>query len=313
VNDLRPAQSIAPFDIAFLGQYTKDRIISPAGMHVVDGGACFHGSAAAAALDLRVAVVTRLAAEDAARLAALLRPGIYLKAIAAAQSTCLELRYPSGNPDERILSVSSVAEPFEPGDIEDIEALVWSIGASIRGEVGLDILKALKRRGARIGLDAQGFVRVVRNSTLIHEAAWPEKEEVLALTDVLKADIVEAELLTGTKDLRRAARELAAFGPQELVLTHGDGVLVYAEGRYFEAPFKAKNLAGRSGRGDTCLASYLSARMIMEPSEATIWAAALTSLKMEAPGPFSGTKEDVLRAIETHYRAHGGDTFRLSF
>lgn len=313
MSDLRSAQSGAAFDIAFLGQYTRDRIVSPAGTRVVDGGACVHGAAAAAVLGLRVAVVTRLAPEDEERLAPLLKPGIYLKAIPTAQSTCLELRYPSGNPDERILSVSSVAAPFEPGDIEDIEAMVWSIGASIRGEVGLDILASLKRRGARIGLDAQGFVRIVRSGTLVHDAAWKEKEAVFALTDVFKADIVEAELLTGMKDLRMAARELAGFGLQELVLTHGNGVLVYAGGRYFEAPFTAESQMGRSGRGDTCLAAYLSARQIMEPSEATLWAAALTSLKMEVPGPFGGTKEDVMRAIETRYRALGGEIFQLSF
>ena len=120
--------------------------------------------------------------------------------------------------------------------------------------------------------------------------------------DVFKADVVEAEILTGTRDLHEAARALARFGVPEFVLTHGSGVVVYSEGSFFEAPFKPRTMIGRSGRGDTCLASYLSARISMPPKEATLWAAALTSLKMEVLGPFSGTREDVERAIRERYK-----------
>ncbi len=305
-------EPVRHFDMVFLGHYTKDTIITPTGTQVVDGGACFHGSAAAAALGLKVAVISRLAAEDEARITSLLRPGITLKAVPTVCSTCLELRYPSGNPDERTLSVTSRAAPFEVEDIEDMAAPIWSIGASIRDEVPLDILNAIKKRKAQIGLDAQGFVRVLRNGNIVYDPVWSEKEAILSLTDVFKADIVEAELLVGTRDLRKAARELAAAGPRELVLTHGDGVLVFAAGEFFEMPFTAGSLLGRSGRGDTCLAAYLSARMTMAPAEATLWAAALTSLKMEAPGPFRGTKEEVLQVIKERYRRHGGETFQLS-
>jgi len=292
------------FDIAFLGQYTKDTIIAKSETRIVDGGAYFYGSAAAAALGLKVAAITRLAASDFASFRFLLERGVTVKAIPTEKSTCLQLLYPSDNPDERVLSVTSVAEPFEPADVASIIAPVWSIGASIRGEVSLDVLKAIKAKGARIGLDAQGFVRVVRDGMLAYDREWPEKAEVLSLVDVFKADVVEAEILTGTRDLRQAARELAGFGVAELVLTHADGVVVYAGGSFHEAPFKPKSLVGRSGRGDTCLASYLAVRITMPPDEATFWSAALTSLKMEALGPFAGTQADIEAALHERYGLH---------
>ena len=290
------------FDIAFLGQYTKDKIVDKNGSRIVNGGAYYYGAAAAAAMGLRVAAITRLAEEDFPSFSPLVERGVMVKAIPTQQSTCLKLFYPSDNPDERILSVTSIAEPFEPSDVESISAAVWSIGASIRGEVSLEVLKAIKAKDARIGLDAQGFVRVVRDGQLAYDSDWPEKEEILSLVDVFKADVVEAEILTGTRDLHEAARTLARFGVPEFVLTHGSGVVVYAEGSFFEAPFKPKTMVGRSGRGDTCLASYLSARISMPPRQATLWAAALTSLKMEVLGPFSGTCEDVERAIRERYK-----------
>lgn len=289
------------YNIAFLGQYTKDTIVTKAGSRMVNGGAYFYGSAAAASMGLKVAAVTRLAADDFSSFRFLTERGVFVNAISTPHSTCLQLLYPSDNPDERILSVTSIAAPFEPSDVASINAPVWSIGASIRGEVSLDVLKAIKAKGARIGLDAQGFVRIVRNGQLAYDSDWPEKAEVLSMVDVFKADVVEAEILTGTKDLYKAAKMLSAYGVPEFVLTHGDGVVVCAEGSFFEAPFKPKSLVGRSGRGDTCLASYLAARITMSPAEATKWAAALTSLKMENLGPFAGSPDDVRAALRERY------------
>jgi sugar/nucleoside kinase (ribokinase family) len=289
------------FDIAFIGHYTQDTIVTKAGTRIVNGGAYFYGASAARRMGLKTAAVTRLAREDFSSFAPLAADGAMVRAIPAEHSTCLKLEYPTDNPDDRILSVTTVASPFEPGDVADIKAGVWDVGASIRGEVSLEVLKAIKATGARIGLDAQGFVRIIRDGTLAYDRVWPEKAAVLSLVDVFKADVVEAEILTGSSDLRVAAEALLKYGDMELVLTHGAGVVVWAGGVFHEAAFTPKSLVGRSGRGDTCLASYLAARISMEPKEATRWAAALTSLKMEAVGPFSGTNADVEKALKERY------------
>ncbi|MCX7027731.1 MAG: PfkB family carbohydrate kinase [Spirochaetes bacterium] len=289
------------FDIAFIGHYTKDTIVAKAGTRLVNGGAYFYGSSAARHMGLKTAAVTRLAREDFPSFAPLTDCGVMVRAIPSEHSTCLKLDYPTDNPDDRILSVTMTASPFEPADIPSIQAGVWSVGASLRGEVSLEVLKTIKASGAKIGLDAQGYVRVIRDGTLAYDRNWPEKAAVLGLVDVFKADVVEAEILTGYRDLRKAAAELLKNGDMELVLTHGAGVLVWAGGTFYEAPFTARSQIGRSGRGDTCLASYLAARISMKPREATRWAAALTSLKMETAGPFSGTRADVEKALRERY------------
>lgn len=43
---------------------------------------------------------------------------------------------------------------------------------------------------------------------------------------------------------------LADLGPGEIVLTHRNGLLVYAEGEFYEVGFFPAELAGRSGWGD---------------------------------------------------------------
>ena len=115
---------------------------------------------------------------------------------------------------------------------------------------------------------------------------------------------MEAEFLTGTADIHKAARILADQGPKEIVLTHKDGLLVLADGKYHEALFCPEPLRGRSGRGDTCVGSYLSKRLSADPAEATVWAAAVTTLKMEAEGPVRRPVEDVHSLIARKYSRH---------
>jgi hypothetical protein len=122
---------------------------------------------------------------------------------------------------------------------------------------------------------------------------WAEMEEGLSYVTYLKVDRAEAELLTGQSDLELAARQLARYGPREVILTQTSGVTVLAEDHIYQAPFTPRSLAGRTGRGDTCFATYLGKRLSGSPEDATRFAAAVTTLKQEQPGPWRGTIKDV--------------------
>jgi sugar/nucleoside kinase (ribokinase family) len=259
-------------------------------------------------MGLRTAAITRLARQDGRVTAGLSQLGVDVFARTTPESTCLTLVYPSDNPDERTIRITSSAGPFTVDEIENVQARAFVVGASVRGEVGPEILEALARKGAWIAADVQGFIRVARDSQLV-DAAWPDKERVLARVNVLKTDAVEAEILTGEADPRTAARLLAEMGPQEIVLTHRDGVLVLCQDGFHEAAFHPQQLTGRSGRGDTCLAAYVASRLgsisgglpPAAPDRATTWAAAVTSLKMEAEGPFRREISEVDALIQERY------------
>jgi len=288
---------MAAYDVAFLGHYTKDTIDSSAGTRVVDGGACNYGANVAARMGLRAAVVTRLARQDWRVVQRLEELGVTVHALDTPHSTCLRLVYPTADVDQRVIYVTSSAGAFTPEEVAPLEARAFLIGASMRGEVGLDVIAELRKKRTLLVADVQSFLRVNQDNVL-RAVPWPEKEQVLASLDVLKTDAVEAELLTGEKDIRVAAQRIAALGPKEVVLTHRDGLLVLAKGRYHEAPFRPRQLVGRSGRGDTCIASYICKRLSATPAESTWWAAAVTSLKMEAEGPFRRDLSDVQEWLE---------------
>jgi sugar/nucleoside kinase (ribokinase family) len=166
----------------------------------------------------------------------------------------------------------------------------------------MEVIEALRHKNTLLAVDVQGFVRVDREGQLVYET-WSEMRPVLACVDVLKTDAVEAEMLTGQSDIHQAARILADLGPKEVVLTHRNGLLVYAEGQYHEAGFFPRKLVGRSGRGDTCIAAYTAKRLNASPAKAAIWAAALTSLKMEAEGPFKRDVGAVEELIHSTYQS----------
>ena len=289
-----------PYDIALLGHYTKDTICSPSGTRVVDGGACNYGGNVAVRMGLRTAVITRLAQADAHVVDGLRALGADVFARMTPSSTCLRLVYPTTNVDQRTIHVASTAGPFTPAEVQPVQARAFLIGASMRDEVDLDVIGELEKKDAWLVADVQSFLRVNRDGVLVAEA-WPQKEDVLGRLRVLKTDAVEAELLTGESDIERAARTIAAWGPREVVLTHREGVLVLAEGKFHRAGFFPRELVGRSGRGDTCIASYICKRLAATPAEATIWAAAVTSLKMEAEGPFRRDMRDVEALIRARY------------
>ncbi|MDQ3004276.1 MAG: PfkB family carbohydrate kinase [Chloroflexota bacterium] len=288
------------YDVLYIGNYTRDTIVTPAGTKYVDGGAVNHAAHAAARLGTKAVVVTRLAKEDERVVEKFTQSGIDCFVTYTPTSTLLKLEYPTADPDIRTLSVTSIAGSITAKEVENVNARAAVIGSSLRGEVGVDVIRALKDKNMLVAADMQGFVRVLRGMELKYEP-WDEMASTLALIDVVKSDAVEAEFLTGETDIRKAAEFYAKLGPREIVLTHKDGLLIYADGNFHEMNFYPARLDGRSGRGDTCVGVYVARRLSMAPLEAGIWAAAVTSLKMENSGPFDRFISEVEALIFDKY------------
>jgi sugar/nucleoside kinase (ribokinase family) len=278
-------------DVMMIGHLAKDRVVVDGVGEVVSGGAVYYGGIALRRTDARVTVVTRLHPDDWERLDELEQEGIQVFATPAPETSGIENIYRSDDMERRICRPLGFAGPFSRNEIPDLAARVYMVVPIIAGEVDLPLLRWLATRGP-VGLDVQGFVRVRAGDDLVFRP-WAEMAEGLALVTYLKADRAEAELLTGQTDLEVAARQLAAYGPREVIVTQSSGVTAYAEGRIYEAPFTPRSLAGRTGRGDTCFATYVGKRLTVPAGEACRFAAAVTTLKQEQPGPWRGSMAEV--------------------
>ena len=280
------------YDVCLYGHFAVDKITTVDGKTTpAHGGAVYYGGLNLARQGFRVAVVTRLHKDDFWRLDEIRDEGIEVFATEAPESAGMENIFLSEDRDKRICKSLGFAGPFTVEELPEIDAKLQLVIPICAGEVDLPTLKVIAQRGP-VGLDVQGFVRFAEDGDIVFRD-WPEKADGLQYVHYLKADDTEAEVLTGHTDLREAARVLAALGPKEILLTHKNGVLVYAEGEFFTGDFTPNKVMGRTGRGDTCFTTYCARRLSMGPAEACAYAAAVTSLKMEAPGPFTGTAQDV--------------------
>ena len=288
------------YDITLIGNYTKDKIVTPSAVKHVDGGGFNYGAHAAIALGAKTAAITRLKKDDMHVVNNLTNIGIEAFPTYTDSSTHIELIYPTDDFDERILIMPNSAGSFNSEQFKDIESKIFLVNASVRDEFKIQTLIDLEKKGSLIGIDLQGFIRTRNKNNVLVNSLWNEKKEALELTHYLKADGVEAEFITGESDLISAAKILKSFGPKEVIITHKNGVLVYDGINVYQQPFILDKIIGRSGRGDTCGASYVYKRLSLEPREAIKWAAAATSLKMESDTPLKNTKEEIETRVQQY-------------
>jgi sugar/nucleoside kinase (ribokinase family) len=150
------------FDVATVGNYTKDTIVNASGTLHADGGGVTYSAHAAHTLGRKVAAITRLAKEDFHVVRSLEEASITVFATTTPSSTLMRLEYPTENPDERILSVADTAGSFTPDQVRAVDAKAFVISPSIRGEMPIETIQELRSKDTMISADAQGFIRIRR-------------------------------------------------------------------------------------------------------------------------------------------------------
>lgn len=285
------------FDVVLLGHFAIDNDVVDGVEKEVTGSAVYHGAFALNAIGAKVAVVTKLAKKHFPMLSIFKDAGISVFPTESEETTGIRNVYSTDDPDNRKSYFIRSAAPFCETDFpSDLSAKVIHIASLMQKEVPVDMLKKLSKI-ADLSIDVQGFMRTREGDKLILKD-WKEKVEIIPYLKYLKADITEATTLTGTSDSHIAAKILAQLGATEVILTQKEGVLLHLDGRFYEAPFSPKSLKGRSGRGDTCISTYIGKRLTLDPYPALCFAAALTTLKLEKEGPFRGNVKDVEAILE---------------
>jgi len=283
------------YDIAMIGHFAKDRIIALGKERTSAGGAVYYGSIPVSNIGFKVAVITRVADSDIEMIKPMEEYGVDVFPIASDVTSGIENRYIDETLERRECTPLAFAGAYDYEDFPEIESKIWHIGSLIKGEVDFDLLEKISALG-RLSADAQGFVRAMKNGKLEYED-WKEKIDALPLIEFLKCDAAEAEILTGLSDIKEAATKLKSWGAKEIVLTHPGGLMIHYEDKFFNTKFNPSVVRGRTGRGDTCISSYVAWRLEHDPEESCRFAAALCSLKMENEGPYTGTVEQVIEKM----------------
>ncbi len=264
------------------------------------GGAVLYSGHAANSIGHKVAVVPKGNRNVTDAEEALGGYGITIYAVPSKESTLMENVYFTADRERRRSRCLAVIDPYKPSDIPDVETDVYHLAGLCYGDIGTDVIMECARRGD-VAMDIQCMLRHVEPDQSLKLHDWPEKKEYLKYIRYLKTDAAEAEVLTGLTDREEAARLMYSWGAKEIVITHNTEVIAYDGNRIYRAPLKPRNLTGRTGRGDTTFAGYITERRTASIQDALTFSTALVSLKMETPGPFMGTRDDVLQYIKDFY------------
>jgi sugar/nucleoside kinase (ribokinase family) len=288
------------YDITFIGHMCYDEIIPFGGKpHIAPGSAVLCGAMVAPRVGKKVAAVVKMAKKDEDICRPMKDLGVDIYVVPSEETTYSRVLHESENVDERKLTLVKSAGFISIDDVPRLDSTCVHLAGISDTEFDMALMKGLKSRGYGLSADMQSFVRHVDPATReIQFSDVASKKEIAAMMDKLKLDVVEARILTGTEDLEKAAVIVESWGCPEVMITHSQGVLARVRGRTYYEKFSNANVTGRTGRGDTTFSAYLSWRLDHEIAESLKFAAALVSIKMETPGPFKGTLQDVLQRIK---------------
>lgn len=287
-------------DICCIGHITLDKIITPKQTIYMPGGTSYYFSHGISHLNdwKNYKLVTSLAPSEYSSVDELTGKGLNVEIIPSKKTVYFENSY-GINQNNRTQRVLAKADPFTVEKIQHIEAKIFHLGSLLSDDFSLDVIKYLSKKGI-LSVDAQGYLREVRGEN-VYPIDWCEKKEALKYIHILKVNEHEAKVLTGLDDYQAAARQLAEWGVKEVLLTLGsEGSIIYAENSFYYIPaYPPKEVVDATGCGDTYMLGYLYMRNKgVSYEEAGCFAAALSTVKLEKSGPFSGTEEDAWKIIK---------------
>lgn len=292
------------YDVLTIGHISLDYNIDYLDNQIIEiGGAVIYSSAAAYALGHKVGAVTKLAKKDDDRLKALVIPKEDIFCTDSECSTSIRNKYFTADKERRSCTCISQADPFTINDIPNVDSKIYHFAGLIFGDFDGELIKSLSQRG-KVAVDVQATLRHQdrNDSGRMYFEDWAEKKELLPYIDFLKTDAAEAEILTGCSDRKEAAKMLYEWGAKEICITHNTEVLAYDGKDFYTCPIKARNLSGRSGRGDTTFAAYITERLSKDISTSLLWATATVSLKMEKPGALQVKRDAIQEYINEFYK-----------
>lgn len=286
-------------DICCIGHITKDKIVTPQKTVYMAGGTSFYFAYALSHLPKSVSfqLVTKLGDTEMESVEAMRRADIDVLTYPSRHTVYFENKY-GENMNNRTQRVLERADPFTVSEMQTVEASVYHLGSLLSDDFSADVVRYLSAKG-RISIDAQGFLREVRGEK-VYPVNWADKREILALTDIIKVNEHEMDVITGENEPRRAALKLAEWGVKEVCVTLGsDGSIILADGQFYDIPaFKPRQVVDATGCGDTYSAGYLWCRSQgIGYEESGRFAAAMCTLKLEHNGPFDRTIEDVRKVM----------------
>jgi sugar/nucleoside kinase (ribokinase family) len=291
-------------DIICIGHVTLDKIVTPQKEVYMPGGTTFYFAHGINSLlrshksDLSFKLVASLAESEMQSVEDMRKAGIEVSVVPSRKTVFFENIY-GENQNDRQQRVRAKADPFTVESVKDLRAKYICLGSLLADDFPLEVVRYLSQQGTLV-VDAQGYLRQVVGEE-VHPCDWKDKLEYFKYIDVLKVNEHEIRTLTGLEDLHAALRQLTAWGIKEVLLTLGsEGSIVWADGLCHNiSPLHPRQVVDATGCGDTYTMGYVYKRVQgASPAEAARFATAVSTIKLEASGPFCGTEAEAEQRLQ---------------
>lgn len=282
------------YDVLVIGPVSLDHNIDYQGNERKEvGGAVVASGFAAARSGNRTAVFTKLSPADADVEERFAGSGADVYWKPSAQTCSIRNQYFTADKEKRVCTSMGVCDPFTFEELPDVDAAIYHFAGLVYGDFDGTLFAETAKHG-KVAVDVQCHPASCGAGQDYGLLRLDGEKEISALHRLPQDRRRRGEILTGLTDRVEAAKLLHSWGAKEVLITHNTEVLAYDGKQVLTCPIKARNLSGRTGRGDTTFAGYITERQRAGMTEALLYCTALVSLKMETPGPFQGTREDVL-------------------
>jgi len=272
------------YDLGVVGHITKDVIEFKEKKYVKLGGVSYYFSIAARSFGLNIIVLTKTSKNYKNNLRELEKYGIDILWKESKNTTLFRNIYRRSD-DKRIQYVEKIADPFTLDEILKINAKIIHFGPLTNKDIGISVYEQVKKmKKCKISLDIQGHLREIKNNKVYLKKL--KNLDFLHYVDILKCNEEEIQVLTGTKDIKKAIKFLSDYCNEIIVTLGSKGSTIYYEGNLYKIPvFKPRRFVDVTGCGDTYMAAYLAMRYYgFDPKESGLFASMIAGLKIEKKG-----------------------------
>ncbi|MHA2207737.1 MAG: carbohydrate kinase family protein [Candidatus Thorarchaeota archaeon] len=205
----------------------------------------------------------------------------------------------------RTQRVECIGSPLSPSDVlpQHMGASIYHFSPLTADEIPYSVIDSVRVGGPLISIDSQGFLRGIEDEIII-EREWPNRDEILALADVVKFDEAELKLAYDSQSELSSVTELLSIGPRMVLVTRDRrGSTVYTRNTQKDIPLVLANAqTDPTGCGDVYVISFLLEYMRTgDVKRAGLFGATCSSFNVETTGPYDlPTREQVERRMKPY-------------
>ncbi|NWF96629.1 MAG: carbohydrate kinase family protein [Candidatus Thorarchaeota archaeon] len=293
-------------ELLVVGHFSRDLLVTPELTREALGGGVAYAMLGPPLGALGVGVMSRVGTDfEAEYLRALKESGINITGIRTSgpRSTRFVNRYDADG--RRTQSIDALAPPLRAEDYlpQHMRASIVHFCPLTANEVHISCIEAARGSGALVSLDVQGYLRESKTGP-VQNREWTERDEVLRLVDVVKADDVELLMSVPGKTEYEAVRKVLSQGPRILLVTRERrGSTIYTQHSRIDIPVVLPSrYMDTTGCGDTYAMSFLLEYVRCgDIRRAGLFAATCASFNIETIGPYGmPSRADVERRMQAY-------------